>query len=364
MTRRLPLAVAWAAIFLAAGHAQQIQPLEPMRATDAVPNDPDDPAIWVHPRDASQSLVLGTDKIAGVGGLHVFGLDGRRRQTIQPLDRPNNVDVEYDVALPGGRGDVAVVTERMRHRLRVFQIPESGPLVDLAPSGLTVMAGQAGQAGEPMGVALYRRPHDGALFAIVAPKTGRRERYLWQYAIEVKGGALTARLVRRFGGFSRIGAVPGEIGEIEAVVVDDELGFVYYADERYAIRKWHADPSHAQATRELAVFGTQGFDGDREGLALYRRPDGTGYLVASDQVVGGSRLMVFPREGTAGDPHAHPRLQMVPTPADQTDGLEVTARALPGLPDGLLIMMNSSAKNFLLFNWTAVKAHLPAGRPH
>ncbi len=358
------MVVALAALFLVVGHAQQTQPLEPLRGTDAVPNDPDDPAIWVHPRDPAQSLVLGTDKIAGVGGLHVFGLDGRRRQTIQPLDRPNNVDVEYDVDLPGGHGDIAVVTERMRHRLRVFQIPANGgPLVDLAPSGLPVLAGQPGQAQEPMGVALYRRPNDGALFAIVAPKTGGRQRYLWQYAIEVKAGALTARLVRRFGGFSRIGAVPGEIGEIEAVVVDDELGFVYYADERYAIRKWHADPNHAQAARELAVFGTQGFEGDREGLALYRRPDGTGYLVASDQVVGGSRLMIFPREGVAGNPHEHPRLQMVPTPADQTDGLEVTSRALPGLPDGLLVMMNSGAKNFLLFDWTAVKAHLPAGRP-
>lgn len=363
--RILPMVVAWVALFQLVGQARQNPRLEPLRATDAVPNDPDDPAIWVHPGDPAQSLVFGTDKIAGVGGLHVFGLDGRRRQTIQPLDRPNNVDVEYDVALPGGRGDIAVVTERMRHRLRVFQIPSSGgPLVDLAPSGLAVLAGQRGQAREPMGVALYRRPQDGALFAIVAPKTGGRQRYLWQYAIEVKDGALTARLVRRFGGFSRIGAAPGEIGEIEAVVVDDELGFVYYADERYAIRKWQADPSHAQASRELSVFGTQGFDGDREGLALYRRPDGTGYLVASDQVIGGSRLMVFPREGTAGNPHEQPRLQMVPTPADQTDGLEVTSRPLPGLPDGLLVMMNSGAKNFLMFNWTAVTAHLAAGRPH
>lgn len=34
----------------------------------------DDPAVWVHPADRAQSLVLGTNKREG---LFVFGLDGR-----------------------------------------------------------------------------------------------------------------------------------------------------------------------------------------------------------------------------------------------------------------------------------------------
>ena len=58
-------------------------------------NDPDDPAIWIHPADPSKSLMLGTDKMESTGGLYVFGLDGALRQSIAPLDRPNNVDVEY-----------------------------------------------------------------------------------------------------------------------------------------------------------------------------------------------------------------------------------------------------------------------------
>jgi hypothetical protein len=32
------------------------------------------------------------------------------------------------------------------------------------------------------------------------------------------------------------------------------------------------------------------------------------------------------------------------------DGLEVTSRPLPGFPQGLLIMMNSSARDFLLYD--------------
>jgi 3-phytase len=306
--------------------------------------------LWLHPTVPGRSLILATDKIEGTGGLYVFGLDGALLQSIAPLDRPNNVDVEYGLMAPGGATDIAVVTERMQHRLRVFAIPPDGPpLKDLAPMGLPVLEGQQGAFAEPMGIAMYRRPGDGAVFAIVAPKLGGPSEYLWQYRLAFVEGALRATLVRRFGAFSERGPVPGEPGEIEAVVVDDERGYVYYADERYGIHKWHADPDHPDAARELAVFGLDGYDGDREGLALYRQDDGTGYLVSSDQVPGGSRLLVYPREGLPGRPHAHPRLRTIPTPADETDGLDVTSRALPGFPDGILVMMNSGAKNFLVF---------------
>ena len=87
---------------------------------------------------------------------------------------------------------------------------------------------------------------------------------------------MTATLVRRFGSFSRVGAEPDEIGEIEAVVVDDALGYVYYSDERSAIRKYHADPDHPDAARELAVIG-DGYLGDREGLAIYQTGERPGF---------------------------------------------------------------------------------------
>lgn len=143
-------------------------------ATMRVPNDPDDPAIWVNAADPAGSLIIGTDKQEGVGSLYVFGLDGRGRQAITPMDRPNNVDVEYGFTLGRAPVDIAVVTERMRRRLRVFRIDQqSGWLDDVSSGGgLPVLDGMAGESGEPMGIALFKRPSDGAVFAIVAPKTG------------------------------------------------------------------------------------------------------------------------------------------------------------------------------------------------
>jgi 3-phytase len=343
--------------------------LKPVAETQPVPHDADDPAIWIHPTDRARSLILGTDKFAREGGLHVFGLDGVRRQTIGPLDRPNNVDIEYGVMLGGAKTDIAVLTERKRHRLRIFAIPaDGGALIDLAPEGLAVLEGQTGEAAEPMGVSVYKRP-DGVAFAIVAPKTGGTTDYLWQYRLEggASGGHVAAKLVRRFGNFSRRGSAAGEIGEIEAVVVDDELGYVYYSDERAGIRKWHADPEHVDAGRELAIFGTEGYAGDREGLALYA-PEGaagkatgknggrsdvgpSGFLVSSDQVEGATRIFLYPREGADGNPHHHPVIAVRETSSDETDGLDVTARALPGYPRGLLVMMNSAGRNFLIYRW-------------
>lgn len=338
--------------------APEVRPtaaLAPTGATASVRYDADDPAIWVNAAAPASSLILGTDKREQDGALYAFRLDGSIAQTIGPLDRPNNVDVEYDVELGAWRGDIAVVTERRQRRLRMFAIGTDGTLSDIAPNGLPVLAGETGEAAEPMGIGLYRRPRDGALFAIVAPKTGPQHGYLAQYRLTTSAnGGPIARLVRRFGTFSAVGPEPGTPGEIEAVVVDDQLGYVYYSDERCCLRKYRADPDHAEAARELARLGEEGYDGDREGLALVPGSDGNGYLVSVDQVPGQTRLLVYARAGSAGNPHEHPLLARVVTSADATDGLDITGRALPGFDGGLLVAMNSGPRNFLLYRLTDI----------
>jgi len=328
-------------------------------ATASLPNDPDDPAIWVHPTDPSRSLIIGTMKVASpAGAIVVFGLDGQIRQVVSGIDRPNNIDVEYGLRLGGQLVDIAVATERLQRQLRVFRIDrDNGRLVDLG--GVPILADQNGEAGAPMGIGLYRRARDGAVFAIVAPKEGPRDGYVWQYRLNDAGnGRVSATFVRRFGTFSAT-SVRDE-NEIEAVAVDDELGYVYYADEADGIHKWHADPDRADAGRELAVFGKSGFRGDREGIAIYALSNGTGYIVCTDQLDEDSEYHVYAREGTAANPHDHSReIAVMRGGADATDGLEISSRALgPGLPNGAMIAMNSGPKNFLVFRWQDVAAVL------
>lgn len=326
--------------------------------TERVAHDPDDPAIWVHPLDAGRSLIIGTIKVAAPdGAVVVFGMDGLVRQTFAGLDRPNNVDVEYGLPFGGQRADIAVATERLKQQLRMFRIePDEPRLVDLG--GTPVLEGAQGEEAAPMGIALYKRPRDGAIFAIVAPKAGPRDGYLWQYRLSASGNRVEATFVRRFGTFT--GSTLIRANEIEAVAVDDALGYVYYADEGDGIHKWHADPDHPEANRELAVFGRTGYRGDREGIAIYARADGTGYIVCTDQLDGQSEYHVYPREGTTGRPHDHSQeLGVLRGTADATDGLEISSSNLgAALPHGAMIAMNSTPRNFLVFPWHDVAAAL------
>lgn len=350
-----------AAIFLACTGNRSIPVYDilPAVATEAVTDDPDDPAIWVHPADPSRSLIVGTNKVAAPrGALVVFGLDGKIHQTIDGLDRPNNVDVEYGLALSGRTVDIAVATERHRSRLRIFRIDgDAGRLEELGPAGgVPVFEGQQGDEAAPMGIALYRRARDGAIFAVVGRKSGPRQGYLWQYRLEDGGeGGIRAVKVRELGRFS------GR-GEIEAIAVDDELGYVYYADEGDGIHKWHADPDHPDAGRELAHFGREGFLGDREGIAVYEGSAGAGYIVCTEQVEANSRYWIFRREGLPGAPHDHSEvLKIVRGGADSTDGIEATSAALgERFPHGLLVAMNSKDRNFLVYRWEDIAK---AGEP-
>lgn len=333
--------------------------IEPAYSTASLTNDPDDPAIWVHPVDSSRSLIIGTMKVAApAGAIVVFGLDGQIRQVISGIDRPNNVDVEYGFRLAGRTIDIAVATERLKRQLRIFRIdPDTGQLSDLG--GIPILTDQPGESGAPMGIALYRRAHDAAVFAIVAPKEGPRDGYLWQYRLsDAGGGRIGATFVRRFGKFSATSV--REENEIEAVAVDDELGYIYYADEADGIHKWHADPDHPDAARELAHFGRSGFRGDREGIAIYASSSGGGFIVCTDQLEGDSEYRLYPREGTPENPHDHSRVvAVIRGGADSTDGLDISARALgPSLPHGIMVAMNSAPKNFLVFRWQDVAAVL------
>jgi 3-phytase len=355
----LAVLAAGLAFFTLAGRAgNPVTLVKPVVATAQVTDDPDDPAIWVNRADPARSLIFGTNKVkAPTGALVAFGLDGAIRQVFAGLDRPNNVDVEYGLRVGEGLSDIVVVTERLRNHLRVFRIaPDGSGFAEISsPGRLGVFKDRSGEEAAPMGIGLYRRPRDGAIFAILSSKAGPRDGYLQEYRLDDDGtGRVQATWVRTFGRFSGV-------SEIEAIAVDDDLGYVYYADEGDGIHKYHADPDRPDAGRELAHFGLASFAADREGIAIYARDGKTGYVVCTDQLDGNSEFHVFRREGAPGNPHDHSELLKVFSGgSDGTDGIEIAAETLPGFPHGLIVVMNSRPRNFLLYRWDAVAE---AGRP-
>ena len=175
--------------------------LRPTVITDTVPGDSDDPAIWVNPQDSSRSIVLGTDKADANGAVYAFDLSGHidRLHSAHPLMRMNNVDREYGLARAGGFTDIAVSTERNRQMLRVHSLPDMRPIDG---GGIVVFDNDKNRA--PMGIALYKRPRDGAIFAFVAGKAGPADgSYIWQYRLTANAsGIVTGTKVRAFGAYS------------------------------------------------------------------------------------------------------------------------------------------------------------------
>lgn len=323
---------------------REIPSVRPVVRTEPLPDDADDPAIWVHPRNPRLSLILGTNKArAPRGAIGVFDLDGRLLQRIDGIDQPNNIDVVYGFTLGRALIDIAVATERYASRLRIFRIdPTRRRLVDITDfEQARVFAGETGERAMPMGIALYQAGR-GEVHAIVSRKAGPTQGYLHHYRlVPTRGGRVGVQRLRAFGAFS------GK-KEIESVCVDSALGYVYYADEDIGIRKYPVDPRLPE--REIALFATE-YTGDQEGIALYAPPHGTGYLLCTEQRKGGSLLHIYPRFGVQRTP-----LLTLQTGADDTDGLDASAHNF-GAPfeTGLVVAMNSEGRNFWLYRWADIQ---------
>ncbi len=313
--------------------------IKPVIITEAVQYDSDDPAIWINRVDPSQSLVIGTDKDQN-GGLYVFNLDGKivKEKVVHGLQRPNNVDVAYGLVLGGKATDIAVTTERFTHKLRVFSLPDMKPVDN---GGLDMFVGETGvDHRDLMGIALYTSP-SGKIYAIVGRKNGPKEGYLWQYELTDDGkGQVQATFVRKFGDYS------GK-KEIEAIAVDNKLGYIYYSDEQVGVKQYYADPE--KGNEQLALFATEGFAEDHEGISIYETTDSTGYILVSDQ--GANRFQIFRREGKPGQPFVHEHLKTVPVAARQSDGSEVVNVPLnKTFQHGLFVAM-SDDKTFHFYRW-------------
>ncbi len=343
-----------AVALLSAGCGEGLAPvredaIKPAIITQATPHDTDDPAIWIHPTDPSKSIVVGTDKDSD-GGLYAYDLQGNIVNKVLDVKRPNNVDIAYSLQLGDTLVDIAVLTEREAKQIRIFSLPG---LEAIDGGGIPVFEGETGEdEADPMGIALYTRPADTTIFAVVGRKSGPSEGYLWQYRLSGASGVVKAELVRKFGAFS------GK-KEIEAIAVDNELGYIYYSDEGVGVRKYHADPD-AGSNESLALFATDDVKRDHEGIAIYKSSDSTGYILVSNQQA--NTFVVYPREGVSGNPHQHDLLAEVPVSTVECDGADATPVNLGGpFPDGMLVAM-SNGMVFHYYDWRDIQAWIDAGK--
>ncbi len=311
-------------------HFADLPEVTPKLFTAPVGADADDPAILAR---GERTLILGTDKTAAPeGGLYVFELNGQVVSKFVGLDRPNNVDVIPGFLFGGEEGDLAVVTERFKKRLRCFRVGTDGALTDLSGS-TDVFIGWPEVDREPMGVATAQ--WGGVARAWVSPKTGPKSEHFergtlaWNPVTQ----KVDYRQDLRFGYFS------GK-KETESLKVDVGTKRIYCSDEGAGIWSFDAETGMIQGFISNPLH-----TGDHEGLATTRR-----VLINSDQRVDKNVFWAYRLSD-------HSLLGGFSSPVDDTDGIDLSETTMgKDFPQGIMVAMNSKGKNFAIFDLRDVLA--------
>ena len=294
----------------------------------------DDPAIWVHPRDARKSLVLGTDK---KGGLQVFDLQGKRLQDLR-IGRVNNVDVRSG-RIGNRMMHIAAASNRDNETLHLFSIDEA--------TGKVKAIGEVPTQHKEIYGLCMAKDRNGAMYVIA----NQKDSLFVQYRLEPKAGnGVTASKVREF----KLGSQP------EGCVSNDRTGELFVGEEAEGVYVLALDPNASTAMRDVIKVGDV-LHKDVEGLAIYNGAK-RDYLIVSSQgndryvvldaqapyqVRGIVRIMADARTGIDG--------------ASETDGLEVTSANLGGIySQGMFVVqdgrkrMPEATQNFKYVPWRSI----------
>jgi len=317
-----PAPTARPAVVLPTGQTQPVR-----QAGDAA----DDPAIWVHPTRAPQSLVLATDKKRGLG---VYGLDGGERQFL-PVGRINNVDLRQGVVYGGRKLDLAVATQRDEAGLVLFGISPAGRVGELARlgTGLDDIYGICVGRNAEGGLDLYPNDKDGRVLRL---------------RLKLSGKTWRTEPVAEF----RLPSQP------EGCVVDEAHQALFIGEEKRGV--WRLDLAVPGSRPQLVIEAGPGLVPDVEGLAIH---PGRRWLVVSSQ--GSDSFAVydirppFAQRGTfAIGTNAVRGIDAV----SETDGLDLTPANLGGAyAKGLLVVQDGHKRlpqgpqNFKLVPWEAVE---------
>ncbi len=289
----------------------------------------DDPAIWRNAANPAASLIVGTDKQAG---LYVHGLDGQVRD-FNDAGRVNNVDL---VETPAGV--IVAASDRSdeaQAQIALFRLNTT--TARLEPIG-RVPAG----AGEAYGLCLWATP--GALTAFIVIKDGAIRQ------IELDVATASGRIVRTM----KLNT------QSEGCVVDPRTARLYVAEEDVGIWRFDARASGSTTAVKLAGVDGKRLAADVEGLAIAAEGAGSGgWLVASSQGDNAYSVYRLADERFAGRFRiAEGRLGST----QETDGIAVmTGDFGPAFPQGLMVAQdgeNSPAQNFKLVGWGKIKAAL------
>ncbi|WP_417615645.1 phytase [Parasphingorhabdus sp.] len=291
----------------------------------------DDPAIWRNPDDPAKSLVIGTDKRAG---LYVFGMDGSKKSFL-PEGELNNVDLR-EVMIDGRK--TVLVGASIRNDLNNAHIGLYRLEADSAE--LNLLGKFPAGAGEAYGFCFGRDSGD-EVFAYMITKAGNVRELKLSFAM----GVPNATIMREH----KLTTQP------EGCVVDDRTGRLYVGEENAAIWMYDLNADAFVPHRFADVNGRE-LVADVEGLALAPKGKNGGYLVASSQ---GDNAYVLYDLLTGAYVNRFRLIDGAVDGTSETDGIEVILGDFgPQYPDGLMVVQDGDngnrTQNFKYVSWRKV----------
>ena len=294
----------------------------------------DDPAIWRHPTDPSKSLIIGTDKRAGI---HVYDITGKAIG-FTPSPRLNNVDLRSNVNVNGKDAVLVAASDRRDEASAAIALFT----LDTAAQQLLPLANLPVGKGEAYGMCLWHRKADGQLYAFLVLKDGRID----QVELDISGTKATGKVVRSM----KLKT------QSEGCVVDDRTGLLYVTEENTGLWRFDADPSASVQATQLGRADGKHLVADAEGIAIMPVGSDTGYLIVSSQ--GDNAYAVYDLKSG----RYRNRFRIGDAAIDgvqETDGLElVTGDFGADYPGGLFVTQDGDnspeTQNFKFTAWADV----------
>jgi 3-phytase len=295
----------------------------------------DDAAIWVNTRDPAKSAVIATDKNLG---LYVYDLDGKLLQMLAD-GRMNNVDVRDGFMVDGKPRTLVAASNRTDKSIALYWLDPATRR--LARAGEPVPTGFR----DPYGLCMYAGPTGHYVFVNEGDDGMHR-----QWRITAAAGKAVAERVRDI----PVGS------QAEGCAVDDEAGALYIAEEDGGFFRYSALADGGTARKEIdRVGGPNGLVADIEGLEIWAGPNGTGFIVLSNQ--GADNYAVYRREGDnayVGSFHVVADADRGIDGVSETDGLDVVSGPLGArFPEGLLVVQDGrnlsprERQNYKFVSW-------------
>ncbi len=292
----------------------------------------DDSAIYINEVDAKKSLIIGTNKQAG---LIVYDLDGEKLQEF-PDGELNNVDIRYDFSWLGKNVALIAASNRSYNTIEFYYVDHSQKVQKLE-------AGTHEAGLEVYGLCMYKDKIKNEYYVFVNSKNGEVIQWKIEANDDSKFYLTKARELKL-------------ATQTEGCVADDEHNKLYISEETVGIWQYEATP---ESILEPVLIDSVSLNGnlvaDVEGLAIYNANNKDGYLLASSQ--GESAFNVYSRKtlkfiGKFQVNYKGKKIQ-------NTDGIAVSSNYLGHkYPFGIIVVQDGNKtneyQNFKMVPWGAL----------